>query len=214
MKKAFIIFVMALVVFSASASAKGDIKVGGQVGYEHQSTVFSLGTMSSSYDVGGVLISATGQYYLADDISIKAEAGLTINGKPSVTIKNTSEKETQTGKHNTPVHFAGYLGGVYDLKLTKELSLGLGAGLDILAGRFLSYEEDGSEEFDANVGIGLGVEAVGSYEINRQFRVSFGGRFAWHFINTSKAYAEIKEDSEADLNQFSFQITAGVTYAL
>ena len=213
MKKAFIIFVMALVVFSASASAKGDIKVGGQVGYEHQSTVFSLGNMSSSYDVGGVLISATGQYYLADDISIKAEAGLTINGKPSVTMKTASGKETQTGKSNTPVHFAGYLGGVYDLKLTKELSLGLGAGLDILAGRIVSDEEV-SEDFDPNVGIGLGVEAVGSYEVNRQLRVTLGGRFAWHFINTSKAYAEFKEDSECNLNQFAFQITAGVTYAL
>ena len=213
MKKAFIILVMALVVFSASASAKGDIKVGGQVGYEHQSTVFSAGSMSSNYTASGVLISATGQYYLADDISIKAEAGITINGRPSIIIKAYDEKEIQTGTHNTPVHFAGYLGGVYDLKLTKELSLGIGAGLDILAGRIVSYE-DVSEDFDPNVGIGLGVEAVGSYEVNRQLRVTLGGRFAWHFINTSKAYAQIKENLEANLNQFAFQITAGVTYAL
>lgn len=212
MKKAFIILVMALVVFSASASAKGDIKVGGQVGYEHQSTVFSAGSMSSNYTASGVLISATGQYYLADDISIKAEAGLTINGRPSIIIKAYDE-EIQTGKSNTPVHFAGYIGGVYDLQLTKEVSLGIGAGLDILAGRIVSYEEV-SEDFDPNVGIGLGVEAVGSYEVNRQLRVTLGGRFAWHFINTSKAYAEIKEDLEGNLNQFAFQITAGVTYAL
>ena len=213
MKKAFIILVMALVVFSASASAKGDIKVGGQVGYEHQSTVFSAGSMSSNYTASGVLISATGQYYLSDDISIKAEAGLTINGRPSIIIKAYDEKEIQTGKSNTPVHFAGYIGGVYDLQLTKEVSLGIGAGLDVLAGRIVSYEEV-SEDFDPNVGIGLGVEAVGSYKVNRQLRVTLGGRFAWHFINTSKAYATIKEESEAVLNQFAFQITAGVTYAL
>ena len=210
MKKAFAIVLIACVAFGIAFAKSADIKVGGQLGFGGMSLkVFLDPDDSSSYmhiGLGGFMFAGTAEYQVSDALSARAEVGMNIFGKAKV-AHYVAGHEAPSEQPDTPAgaHFIIYLGAQYNLQLTKEISLGLGAGFDVLMGKLVATDKEDT----FNAGMGLGAEVVGSYAIDKNISVNLGGKFAWHFINTNK---EMKE--QGNITNLAYQIFAGATYAL
>ena len=212
-KKVFAIILIVCLAFSvAFAAKKGDLKVGAQLGYGGEN--ISVKYDSDNYlkvRNGGFYFVADGQYYFADALSAKVEMGINTMGEAKSTLCLLGVSKTGTASEASPVHFSIYAGAQYDIELSKEMSLGLGAGWDMLIGK-----ESNADDAKTNAAMGLGFEVVGSYALQKNLELNLGGKFGWHFVNTDEDIA--KAYGKADSNGWktsstAFQIFAGATYA-
>jgi hypothetical protein len=214
MKKVFAIVLIACIAFGVAFAAKSaDLKVGAQLGYGGMSLKMAdAEAPSSNYiqvSLGGFEFAGTAEYQIADAVSLKAELGMNLFGKAKTVMciaghkSDPSEADSSTGPN-----FIIYLGAQYNLELSKEINLGVGAGFDVLMGKLDSEDSD-----SFNAAMGLGAEVVGSYAIDKNISINLGGKFAWHFINTNE---DIKNASGSDtrITNLAYQIFAGATYAL
>ena len=210
MKKAIAIILMACAAFGIAFAKSADIKVGGQLGFGGMSLKTLLDPDDSStylrIGLGGFMFAGTAEYQVSDALSARAYVGMNIFGKAKV-AHYVAGHEAPSEQPDTPAgaHFIIYLGAQYNLQLTKEISLGLGAGFDVLMGKPVAIDKEDT----FNAGMGLGAEVVGSYAIDKNISVNLGGKFAWHFINTNK---DMKE--QGNITNLVYQIFAGATYAL
>jgi len=229
MKKLLVIAMLLCLVLCSVFAAKGDIKVGAQVGYGFDWTSLKF-SVSDKYikdliTEGGLYLVGTGSYNVADDVSIKAEIGINTMGKANLKVDSTidpSESEDSTATDSTPVNFTAYLGGEYGFDVNDEISVGVGLGIDMMMGKQSANTDD-----KANGRIGVGMEAVGKYSINKQLEVSLGAKYSIYFINTGSdteaiipymikgAEETAKLVSGASVSHFQsgLKIFAGCTYA-
>ncbi len=216
MNKKVVVIALVLVlavgsVFAAKKSA--DIKVGAQLGYGGRSVTLSGKGDIKDYKLnsknGGFYGAFTFEMGLTDDLSIKAEAGINAMGKEKV--KNTLGKYSHelNASDNSPVSFTLFAGAMYNMELSKELTMSFGAGVDMMMGK-LSSDEDAK----SNTAIGLGAEAGVAYAINNQISITGGAKFGWHFINTNPDVEDYKEGDTYKTSNVSYKFFAGVTYAL
>ena len=138
------------------------------------------------------------------------QVGMNLMGKSKGTIHAAGTSITWNADEAMPAQFAMYAGAQYAIELSKEFYLNLGAGFDVLMGKM---DKDTEDTF--NAAMGLGFEAVGAYQINKQLAATFGGKFAWHFINTNKDLDDMIKDigDTTRTSNIGFQFFAGVTYA-
>ena len=214
MKKVFAIVLIACLAFGvAFAKKSSDLKLGAQLGY-------GMHTITARYDSDNHLKASNGGFYaagtfelgLSDALAAKAEFGINTMGKAksSCTLLGVTI-DTSTGKTD-PIQFSAYVGAEYLLELSKEMNLALGAGWDMLIGK-----ETSDDDAKTNAAMGLGLEAVGSYNVSKEAAITFGAKFGWHFINSDKdiddAYSEIGDEG-VSISNISLKVFAGVTYAL
>ena len=211
MKKAFAVVLIACVALGfAFASKSSDIKIGAQLGFGGMNYRFANPESPSdtflNANLGGFMFAGTAEYQVSDALSARAEVGMNIFGNAKV-AHYVAGHEAPSEQPDTPAgaHFIIYLGAQYNLQLTKEISLGLGAGFDVLMGKLVATDKEDT----FNAGMGLGAEVVGSYAIDKNISVNLGGKFAWHFINTNK---DMKE--QGNITNLAYQFFAGATYAL
>ena len=201
-----IVLISCLVLGAAFATSNGDIKVGGQLGFN--STIIRADSTemnaTNKVAINGFLIEVDGQYFVTDAVSIKAEAGLAINGGATVNVTYHGETHSVSADPGA-VSYAMYVGGQYDFDLGKGFTLGVGGGLDALFGDIAAESE--SESF--NFGFGFAAEVVAAYSVNKNIDITLGGKFAWRFVNTMKEF----NDSSFRTNGFGIQVFAGATYA-
>ena len=200
-----IILISCLVLGAAFAANKGDIKAGAQLGFNSQIIKMSDGSMTSKVNINGFLLEAAGQYYVTDAVSIKAEAGVSINGKASAELTYHGSTTTMTQSESSPASFAFYAGAQYDFALAKNVTLGVGGGVDGILGKMV--KEDSEDTF--NFGFGIAAEVVASYSVNKNIDVLVGGKFAWRFVNTNEHFNE----DGISTTGFGIQAFAGATYA-
>lgn len=226
MKKVLAIALVLCLVVGAAFAAKGDIKVGGQLGFGFDWTKVHVhtdlgGGASADYTMkvrnSGLYFNATGEYDVTDAIGVKAEIGLMTMGKQSVYERTEitgfpTGEETVTDKNATPMNFTFYLGGQYAFEVSKGINVAAGAGLDIMMGK-----QDSSDDAKSNTRIGVGIEAVGSYAINKNINVTLGAKYSIYFANTNedikKAFKDAK-DAGGSVFQSGLKIFAGCTYTL
>ena len=219
MNKKVVVIALVLVlavgsVFAAKKSA--DIKIGAQLGYGGRSVTLSGKDTfkGNSYKLsnGGFYGAFTFEMGLTEDLSLKAEAGINTMGKEQTSLK-LKKIDPIKGEYSesTPVNFSLFAGAMYNLELSKELTMSFGAGVDMMMGK-LSSDEDAK----SNTAIGLGAEAGVAYAINDQISITCGAKFGWHFINTNDDIEDVKAKIGDDVSTslVSYKFLAGVTYAL
>ena len=212
-KKVFAIILIVCLAFSVAFAAKSTVKAGAQLGYGGFSMKFTDKDDSNDYikiSDGGFYFAGTIEFGFTDELSAKAEVGMNLMGKSKGTIHAAGTSITWNADEAMPAQFAMYAGAQYAIELSKEFYLNLGAGFDVLMGKM---DKDTEDTF--NAAMGLGFEAVGAYQINKQLAATFGGKFAWHFINTNKDLDNMIKDlgDTTRTTSTGFQFFAGVTYA-
>jgi len=214
MKKVFAIVLIACFAFGVAFAAKSaDLKVGAQLGY-------GMHIITAKYDSdnhlkatnGGFYAAGTFEFGLSDALALKAEAGINTMSKAKssctlvgVTIDTSSDKAA-------PIQFSAYVGAEYLLELSKDIDLALGAGWDMMIGK-----ESTADDAKTNAAMGLGLEAVGAYKVNKNIAITLGAKFGWHFINTDDDLADAYSTASANdwkIGHTSLKFFAGLTYAL
>ncbi len=212
MKKVFAIVLIACLAFGVAFAAKSSLKVGAQLGWGGEFLKLSKDSAYLKVNNGGFYAAGTFELGLTDDFAFKAEAGINTMGKAKATLKAGSIETNLPTSDSTPIHFSAYFGGQYALELSKDFDLLVGAGVDALIGK-----ESAKDDAQVNAAIGLGLEAVGSYNVSKEAAITFGAKFGWHFINSDKdiddAYSEIGDEG-VSISNISLKVFAGVTYAL
>ena len=215
MKKVFaIILIVCLAVGVAfAAKSENEIKVGAQAGYGGQSITLKYDDSNKiNVSNGGFYFAATGEYAFSEALEAKVEAGLNTMGKAKSKVSTSLATLNDTADSASPVHFSVYAGAQYNIELSDEMSLGLGAGWDMMIGK-----ESDSDDAKTNAAMGLGLEAVGAYELQDNLAITLGFKFGWHFINTDDdiedAYATAG-DNDWKASNITYKIFAGVTYSL
>ncbi len=224
MKKVFAIALVLCLVMGAVFAAKGDIKVGGQLGYVGAYSNQKVAENSNNYiqtkaNVGGFGFEVGGLYDVTDEISVKAELGLAFFGKATGRVTtciagNKSTTDPVKSDEATPMRFTTYVGGQYAYAINKEFKVAGGAGLDIALGK-----ESTADDAKTLFSLGVGAELTGSYAINKNIEVLLGARYSFFFVNSSETIKKAKkaaEDLGAKLtfNTSALRIFAGCTYKI
>ncbi|MBR4121335.1 MAG: outer membrane beta-barrel protein [Spirochaetales bacterium] len=215
MKKVFAIVLIVCLAMTAVFADKGDFKVGAQVGYGSES--LSIKKSDDNYlaiNNGGFYVAGTGLYYFSDAVAGRFEVGLNTMGKAVANSKIAGLKVLDNSKADkaSPMHFSVYGGLQYDLEVSKQLGLGLGAGWDMLIGK-----ESDDEDAKTNASMGLGFEVVASFVVSKSCDLTLGTKFGWHFVNTDDDIADAygtADDNGWKTTATALQIFAGLTFAL
>ena len=212
MKKVFAIVLIVCLSMTAVFADKGDFKLGAQVGFgldnsTSKTKVLSVDTTTKTSN-SGFYFAAAAEYEFADNIALKASAGMNLFGKAKTTTSGGSASGTVTADDNTPANFALYFGGQYAFEVNKKLDVIIGAGLDMMSGK-LSKGDDAK----SNTRIGLGVEAVIRYALQDGFALDFGTRFGFYFANTN---SDVKDaiDLADSYSNMGIKLYAGATFTL
>ena len=227
MKKVLTIVLVMCLAFCSVFAEKGKAEVGVVMGYAEEFFQMEYSLSDYSYKFVGLQpgfnITGTAAYGITDDVSLKAEVGVTLYGKLKTQITvNGINGEPEIASEATPMNFNFYVGGEYEIEFSRGLAVCAGLGADIMMGKQTCADNETS-----NTRIGLGFEAIAKYAINKNLNVSFGGRFAVHFVNTgdkttaSLPYAIDQMQKWVDTFggtfsrfQGAFRVFAGVTYSL
>jgi len=206
-----VVLIMCLAIGAVFAE-KGDILVGGQLGYGRDSIVYS-----EKYDSvkntnilsqNGFYFTATGEYGITDEIYAKAELGL-LAGSGSTVTKVNGEKQDlgDIGDFEFPANFLVYLGAEYKFDIKDEIAVLAGAGLDMAFGKFNEAMNDGAFR------LGVGLEAAGVYSFNRNLSIKAGARFSILFVDANSDIQDLYEYYDSHFH-YGLKIYAGCTYAL
>ncbi|MBQ7643392.1 MAG: hypothetical protein IJS84_00005, partial [Spirochaetales bacterium] len=112
----------------------------------------------------------------------------------------------------SPMHFSIYGGLEYNIEVSKQLNLGLGAGWDVLIGK-----ESDADDAKTNATMGLGFEVVAAFAVNKSCDITLGSKFGWHFINTDQDIADAygtAADNGWKTTATAIQLFAGLSFAL
>ena len=213
MKKAFaIVLMVSLVLGMAFAAKSSGLMVGAQAGYGAEFLKVSKDDSYIKINNGGFYFAGLAEYAFSDSLAGKVELGINTMGKAKYTIGSALGEANYTSGDASPMHFSAYVGADFGLELSKELNLYLGAGIDALIGK-----ESNNDDAKVNAAIGLGLEAVGAYKVDKGIAITAGAKFGWHFINTDDdidgAYSELG-DNGVKVGNVSLKFFAGVTYTL
>ena len=209
MKKVFAIVLIVCLAFGAAFAAKsGGIKIGAQLGMGFD---FSKGTLNSvsttmSTTNKGFYFSFSGEYEFAENLAVKAVIGANLLGEPSITTTIGSNSGTVDGEKE-PGKFALYVGAQYNIEVSKQLDVRVGAGFDMLSGK-LYDDEDAT-----NAAMGLGLESIIAFKLQNNLSLDLGVRYAFYFANTNSDLKDgIKNYDSYSHN--NLKIFAGATYSL
>ena len=213
MKKVFAIVLIVCLAMTAVFADKGDFKVGAQAGYG--TLALSIKKDSNNYitaNNGGFYFAGAAEYAFSDAFAGKVELGLNTMGKAKSTGAIAGISSSGTASEASPIQFSVYFGAQYNIEVSKDLDLGLGAGWDMMIGK-----ESSDDDAKTNAAMGVGFEVVAAYKMNKSTALTFGTKLGLLFINSDDdiddAYATFA-DNDCKVRQTSIKFFAGLTFAL
>ena len=218
MKRVFAIVLIVCLAMTAVFADKGDFKLGVQAGYGN--LAISIKKNADNYynaSNGGFYLAAAGDYAFSDAFSGKVEFGINTMGKATARYKGTAfgfttGEQTSTASESSPMQVSAYVGLQYNIDASKDLDLGIGAGLDMMIGK-----ESKDDDAKTNAAMGVGFEFIAAYKLNKSTSLTFGTKFGILFINSDDdiedAYTTAS-DNDVKVSQTSFKIYLGLTFAL
>ena len=215
MKKVFAIVLIVCLAMTAVFADKGDFKLGAQFGYGLES--LSIKKSDDNFlkvNNGGFYVAGTGEYFFSDAVAARFEFGLNTMGKATSNSKVAGIKILDNSKasKSSPMHFSIYGGLEYNIEVSKQVALELGAGWDVLVGK-----ESDADDAKTNASMGLGFEVIAAFAVSKDFDITLGSKFGWHFINTDEDIADAygtATDNGWKTTATAFQFFAGVSFAL
>ena len=213
MKKVFAIVLIVCLAMTAVFADKGDFKVGAQVGFG--TLGLSVKKDSDNYlkvKNSGFYFAGTAEYDFSDALAGKVEFGLNTMGKAKTTLCVLGVSTNSTASDPSPMQLSAYVGLQYNIELTKELDLGLGAGWDMMIGK-----ETNADDAKTNAAMGVGFEVVAAYKLNKSTALTLGSKIGLLFINSDDDIADAYStatDNDWKVSQNSLKFFAGVVFSL
>ena len=213
MKKVFAIVLIVCLAMTAVFADKGDFKVGAQAGYG--TLALSIKKDSNNYitaNNGGFYFAGAAEYSFSDAFAGKVELGLNTMGKAKSSGAIAGISTSGTASEASPAQFSVYFGLQYNIEVSKDLDLGIGAGWDMMIGK-----ETSDDDAKTNAAMGAGFEVVAAYKMNKSTALTFGTKLGLLFINSDDDIADAYStaaDNDWKVSQTSIKFFAGVTFAL
>ena len=213
MKKVFAIVLIVCLAMTAVFADKGDFKIGAQVGYGTANLSITQDSNNSiKVNNGGFYFAGTAEYFFSDAFAGKAEFGLNTMGKAKTTGTIAGISKTPTADNASPAMLSAYVGAEFNIELSKTFDFILGAGWDMMIGK-----ESSADDAKTNAAMGIGLEAIGALELQKNLQLTFGVKYGIFFVNTdddlADAYASFA-DNDCKVSNSSFKFMAGITFAL
>lgn len=212
MKKVIIISLMSCLVLGM-VFANG-LKVGVEAGYGSYQQAFVDKDDSYSYLKtlrNGFYGSASFEFDASESFGLKAEIGVLKPMKEYLSVRASKDDtpsmdEVPSDYANYDPLFTGYLGLQFNAGLSDALSLGLGAGMDVI------LEKD--DEDKLYIAIGAGAEVIASVGISDSLALNVGGKFGYYFVNTSDSVNDTAKLLGCRYASLSWKAFAGATIIL
>lgn len=220
-KKAIAIALVLVVALGSAFAAKSslfasksvpDTKIGVQMGYGARSITANVPSVNTTWNYmnSGFYAAGTFEFGVANNIALKVEGGINTMGKQKTTMKVGSlSADTDSASDKTPVNFTVFAGVVYDLPLNDKLSLDLGAGMDVMIGKFNS-----ADSAKTNAAFGLGLEAGVSIDVAKNISIVGGGKFGWHFLYSDDDLQGISSGDNHSTSNITYKFFGGLAYSL
>lgn len=213
MKKVFAIVLIVCLAMTAVFADKGDVKVGAQLGFGSSSLSIKYNDDNNvTVGNGGFYFAGTAEFGLSDAFAGKVEFGINTMGKPKASGKVLGASYSKTYDEASPLQLSAYFGLQYNIEVSKDLDLGIGAGWDMMIGK-VSNDDDAK----TNAAMGAGFEVVAAYKMNKSTALTFGTKLGLLFINTDDdiddAYTTFA-DNDCKVSQTALKFFAGLTFAL
>ena len=220
MKKVFAIVLIVCLAMTAVFADKGDFKIGVQAGFGTDSITLTLNeNYKTVTNNGGFYFAGTGEYSFSDAFAGKFEFGLNTMGKAKSTGTIVGVSKTAEASENSPLQLSAYFGLQYNIEVSKDLDIGIGAGWDMMIGK-----ESNADDAKTNAAMGLGVEFVAAFKMNKNVALTVGSKAGFFFVNTDDQIKEDLENVNSILSLFTsddvkvghnaFKFFAGLTFAL
>ena len=220
MKKVFAIVLIVCLAMTAVFADKGDFKLGAQVGLGTDAIKLTQSdSIYSKTNNSGFYFAGTGEYFFSDAFAGKVEFGINTMGKGKTVVNVGSLSYDGTASDASPLQLSAYVGGEFNIELSKTFDLLIGAGWDMMIGK-----ESNADDAKTNAAMGLGLEAIGALELSKGLDLTFGVKFGAYFVNSDD---QIKKDlqninsvlsylgtDDVKVGHSSFKFFAGITYAL
>ena len=213
MKK--LIFVLMILFCTAMVFAyQGDMSAGISFGYGgFTQTVSSDANNKVKIDSGGYYVAGVFEYCIADDVYVKAEAG--VNKLSDYTYKGTVAGESVSNNKiegSAAMHLTVYTGVRYKFNLFGDVGLSVGGGFEAKFGK-----EGSSTEDKLNIAGGPAAEVMGLLDNeDSHFKFGIGARMCWALITTDKSIGQkiIDAPDKELLSQYlTFRYIATFTYS-
>ena len=213
MKKVFAIVLIVCLAMTAIFADKGDFKVGAQAGYGTSNLSIKYNDDNFvNVSNGGFYFAGTAEYGLSDAFAGKVEFGINTMGEPKASGKVLGASYNKSYTEASPLQLSAYLGLQYNIEVSKDLDLGIGAGWDMLIGK-VSSDDDAK----TNAAMGVGFEVVAAYKMNKQLALTFGTKLGILFINSDDDIDDTYTtfaDNDCKVKQTAIKFFAGITYSL
>ena len=229
MKKKLLVcvVVISLVLTGLSAATKKNISVGLNMGYSlnpvnQKYTDSSLTNLTTSYKYlnKGFSLAGTAELGLSKDLSLKANVGVDIFGKASITTDTkTSRGNTNTkdeASDSTGANFVLFVAPQYSYRVNKNVKINGALGLDMMYGKYRSYtgNDENLKKRYTNLALGLGLEASGTFSVAKNVNLNLGTRFSWYFVNNAEGLKKQTSYTDYSLSNLAFRFFLGATYTL
>lgn len=226
MKKKLLVcvVVISLVLTGLSAASKNNISVGLNMGYSlnpvNQKYTQSNQSISTKNLNKGFSIAGTAEFGLSKDVSLKANVGVDIFGKASITtdtktsIGNTNNKSEAS--ESTGANFVLFVAPQYSYRVNKNVKINGALGLDMMYGKYCSYtgNDENLKKRYTNLALGLGLEASGTFSVAKNVNLNLGTRFSWYFVNNAEGLKKNPSYGTYSLSNLAFRFFLGATYTL
>lgn len=222
MKKKLLVcvVVISLVLTGLSAASKNNISVGLNMGYSlnpinQKYTASSVTTKNKDLNKG-FSIAGTAEFGLSKDVSLKANVGVDIFGKASITssVGNTNNKTEASD--STGANFVLFVAPQYSYRVNKNVKINGALGLDMMYGKYCSYtgNDENLKKRYTNLALGLGLEASGTFSVAKNVNLNLGTRFSWYFVNNAEGLKKNPSYGTYSLSNLAFRFFLGATYTL
>ena len=213
MKKVFAIVLIVCLAMTAVFADKGDFKVGAQVGYGSSSLSIKYNDDNFvNVGNGGFYFAGTAEYSLSDAFAGKVELGINTMGKPKATGKVIGAAYSHAYDETSPLQFSAYVGLQYNIEVSKDLDLGIGAGWDMMIGK-VSSDDDAK----TNAAMGAGFEVVAAFKMNKNVAITLGTKLGLLFINSDDDIDDTYTtfaNNDCKVSQTAIKFFAGITYKI
>ena len=204
-KKIFTMVLVALLAMTCVFAAKGDVKVGLDLGVGSDNVAYDDGNNRANAITIGLNVTGSVKYCVSDSVFVKAELGFNTYTEAAIYVNDVRKYDTELADRNPNCVF--YAGAVYNIPIGRSelFEWEFGAGLQGTAGSCFKTN-------DFNLSLGLGFEETVIFNLTKELSFTATTRAGIQVFNSNTKYANWLKDR--DSKSIPVYMTLGATYSL
>lgn len=218
MKKILVVLLVSSLALVCLGAKSPDVKVGFNAGYslstitstQSVSVLGSTTTLVSKLKNSGLSLEGNVEYGIGKNTALKVVGGVDLFGKTATTIGGS---DPIISSEPAGTNFNLFLAGQYCLAVSKEVSIDLALGFDMLLGNYSVVKTVGDVEENFNCALGGALELDLSYALTKELTVSVGGRYSYYLVNTNENLKSLSETENTKLSNTALRFFGGAKYS-